>query len=135
VPWKCVLPLKWVPQVPRIWERETTECLDGGFVAKGLQEALGTAFESGANLVRPFDGAEESTEGSPSGAQLSRRVPSCWDIDGVDLGALQGAHAVLLLFRFVFHSQLRALLCRRELPVWGCFLKALLIGPVAGECR
>jgi hypothetical protein len=25
VPWKCVLPLKWVPQVPRIWERETTD--------------------------------------------------------------------------------------------------------------
>ena len=25
VPWKCVLPLKWVPQVPRIWKRETTE--------------------------------------------------------------------------------------------------------------
>jgi hypothetical protein len=24
VPWKCVFPLKWVPQVPRIWERETT---------------------------------------------------------------------------------------------------------------
>jgi hypothetical protein len=23
--WKCVLPLKWVPQVPRIWERETTD--------------------------------------------------------------------------------------------------------------
>jgi hypothetical protein len=25
VPWKCVLPLKWVPQVPRIWERETMD--------------------------------------------------------------------------------------------------------------
>ena len=25
VPWKCVLPLKWVHQVPRIWERETTD--------------------------------------------------------------------------------------------------------------
>jgi hypothetical protein len=25
VPWKCVLPLKWVPRVPRIWERETTD--------------------------------------------------------------------------------------------------------------
>jgi hypothetical protein len=22
---KCVLPLKWVPQVPRIWERETAD--------------------------------------------------------------------------------------------------------------
>ena len=25
VPWKCILPLKWVPQVPRIRERETTD--------------------------------------------------------------------------------------------------------------
>ena len=25
MPWKCVLRLKWVPQVPRIWERETTD--------------------------------------------------------------------------------------------------------------
>jgi hypothetical protein len=25
VPWKCVLPLKWVPQAHRIWERETTD--------------------------------------------------------------------------------------------------------------
>ena len=25
VPWKWVLPLKWVPQVPCIWERETTD--------------------------------------------------------------------------------------------------------------
>jgi hypothetical protein len=23
--WKCVLLLKWVPQVPRIWERETAD--------------------------------------------------------------------------------------------------------------
>ena len=25
MPWKCVLPLKWMPQVPRIWEQETTD--------------------------------------------------------------------------------------------------------------
>ena len=25
VPWKCVLPLKWVPQAPRIWEREIAD--------------------------------------------------------------------------------------------------------------
>ena len=25
VPGKCVLPPEWVPQVPRIWERETTD--------------------------------------------------------------------------------------------------------------
>jgi hypothetical protein len=25
VPWKWALPLKWVPQVPRIWEREIAE--------------------------------------------------------------------------------------------------------------
>jgi hypothetical protein len=25
VPWKCILPLKWAPHVPRIRERETTD--------------------------------------------------------------------------------------------------------------
>jgi hypothetical protein len=25
VPWKCVLPLEWVPQAPRIWEREIAD--------------------------------------------------------------------------------------------------------------
>jgi hypothetical protein len=29
VPWKWALPLKWVPQVPRIWEREIAEPTEG----------------------------------------------------------------------------------------------------------
>jgi hypothetical protein len=29
VPWKWALPLKWVPQVHRIWEREIAEPTEG----------------------------------------------------------------------------------------------------------